>query len=209
MRDDVVVEVPGFGQLLSGSPPTDPAACCLPGLRIPPLGAAVRDCMRRIAARRWLVERAGLRVRLPRLGVSVLVHGPTGSGWVCTLVGTDRSTDELPVGAAVVSSVEIAAGSPWSVQASGPEVLPDAWRIRLADRGVPAALVDALLGAADPQHTVNLTTRSLLMRSGCRTRAALGRRCRDLLDLGALHAVPGTDPAREVRIALPDPVWSW
>lgn len=209
MRDDVVVEMPGFGQLLFGSPPPGPAACRLPSLGIPPLGAAVRDCMRRIAARRRLEERVGSRVRLPRLGVSVLVHGPIGSGWLCTLIGADRSTDELPVGAAVVSSVEIAAGSPWSVEASGPEVLPDAWRIRLADRGVPAALVEALQGAADPQHTVNLQDRSLLMRSGCRTRAAFGRRCRDLLDLGALHAVPGTDPAREVRIALPDPVWSW
>ena len=209
MRDDVVVEVPGCGQLLFGSPPTDPAACCLPGLGIPPLGAAVRDCMRRIAARRRLDERVGSRVRLPRLGVSVLVHGPIGSGWLCTLVGADRSTDELPVGAAVISSVEIAAGSPRAVEASGPEGLRDTWRIRLADRGVPAALGEALLGAADPHHTVNLQARSLLMRSGCRTRAAFGRRCRDLLDLGALHAVPGTDPAREVRIALPDPLWSW
>ena len=214
IRDQVVVEVAGLGQFLSGGPPAGRLSCDLRRLLVPPLMPAVRDCLFRIAARRTHSARIGSRVWLPRLAVSVLVHGRVADGWACTLVSADRADEalELPVGVVVLADEELRAAVPASGSAPGTssvERFCDAWRIRLADRGASSMLVEALLGAADPRQMVDLGDRALLLRSGCRTRAAFGRRCQDLLDLGALHPLPGVAPTRRAQLTLPDPVWTW
>ena len=151
---------------------------------------------------------------MPRLGASFLVQGPVPNGWACTVVAVDGVTARLPIGVAVLSDVEIGAALATTI-AGQPYVLSatefcDAWRVRLADRGVPAGVVQAVVEATDPDGlTVDLSDRRVLLRSGCRTATGFDRRVAELVGRGAVRLLLNVGDRRRVELVLPPPVWSW
>lgn len=198
------------------------AACVAPPVSPPSPGPRVADCFRRISTRRAFDEIIGMRVWLPRLGASVLVHGRVGEmKCACTLVARDDGSPRLPVGVMVLSTVEVGAGVLLEqdvVPALSNAEFGSAWRVRLADRGLPSRLVQALIEAATPtvpsphsgrQLRVDLNERRVLLRSGCRTRTGFDRHCADLVEMGAVRLLPNVGDRRRAELVLPPPVWSW
>ena len=151
---------------------------------------------------------------VPRLGASFLVQGPVPGGWACTVVAVDGVTACLPIGVAVLSDVEVGAAFATTI-AGRPYVLSaieffDVWRVRLADRGVPAGVVEAVVEATDPDGlTVDLSDRRVLLRSGCRTTSGFACKCTELVAMPALRLLADTEDRRRAELVLPAPVWSW
>lgn len=184
----------------------------MPVLRLPALSAQVEGILLRLPKVRAVPGTTGSRLWVPRLGASFLVQGPVPDGWACTVVAVDGVTARLPIGVAVLPDVEIGAalattiaGRPYVL--SAPEFC-DVWRVRLADRGVPAGVVEAVVEATDPDGlTVDLSDRRVLLRSGCRTTTGFKRSVAELVGMGAVRLLP--DVVGGHRMVLPPPVWSW
>ena len=191
-----------------------PAVMAIPVLRLPPLSAHACEALRRLGKARTVLGTTGSRLWVPRLGASFLVHGPLPGGWACTLLAVDDVVTRLPIGVARLCDVEV--GAALAMTAAGrPRPLStvefcNAWRVRLADRGVPTGVVEAMVEATDPHGlTVDLSDRRVLLRSGCRTSTGFDRHCANLVEMGALHLPPGERGRRRAELTLPAPVWSW
>jgi hypothetical protein len=82
----------------------------LPLLVVPVLRPDIAQLLDTLPRHRTAAAAQGRLLYLPRLGITVLPHAPNpvaaGGGWVCTVAGAARA-DELPVGALVLSDLEI------------------------------------------------------------------------------------------------------
>lgn len=177
----------------SASEPGFPAAAvCLPLAGFPHLPVSpVLDCLRRLPVRQPGTDVAGRVVWLPRLGVSVLVHGSVAGGWLCTVVAADSRPAVLPVGGFVVSEVEVstafATPVPWhTVAALSAAEFVDVWRVRCAVHGRNPMLVGALLEALAPDTLTVVVDDRVRARSGCRSQQGLRQACRRLVECGLL-----------------------